>query len=67
MTDEAWWWLPPKEGEHVRNPSCVEQWPECGSSEYDPQCCRFPKSCSCYIKATDLPAPAAGEPTGGTQ
>jgi hypothetical protein len=30
----------------VRNPTCVERWPECASGEYDPRCCRFPKSCS---------------------
>lgn len=30
---------------------CVENWPECRSSEYSPYCCRFPKSCS----ATSVP------------
>jgi hypothetical protein len=32
---------------------CVEAWPECHSGEYDPRCCRFPKSCSCssYVSA----------------
>lgn len=25
---------------------CVERWPECESGLYDPNCCRFPKSCS---------------------
>lgn len=29
-----------------RDPSCVEGWPECVDGEYDPRCCRFPKSCS---------------------
>lgn len=28
---------------------CVEAWPECAEGEYDPRCCRFPKSCSCDI------------------
>lgn len=27
---------------------CVEAWPECHDGGYDPRCCRFPKSCSCY-------------------
>ena len=27
--------------------ACVEQWPECSDDEYNPKCCRFPKSCSC--------------------
>ena len=33
--------------------SCVDQWPECNSGEYNPACCRFPKSCSPhgYIEA----------------
>lgn len=29
-----------------RDPECVKAWPECASMEYDPACCRFPKSCS---------------------
>jgi len=29
--------------------SCVEAWPGCAEGEYDPRCCRFPKSCSCDI------------------
>jgi hypothetical protein len=31
----------------TRYPECVERWPECKSGEYNPSCCRFPKSCSC--------------------
>jgi len=31
----------------IRDPACVENWPECWSGGYDPRCCRFPKSCSC--------------------
>jgi hypothetical protein len=45
--------------------SCVNNWPECHSGEYDPRCCRFPKSCSCLsydpetIQESELePAPA---------
>lgn len=32
-----------------RDPECVKAWPECASSEYDPACCRFPKSCSAGV------------------
>jgi len=32
-----------------RHDACVERWPECVSGEYDPRCCRFPKSCSCNV------------------
>jgi hypothetical protein len=28
---------------------CVEAWPEAASGEYDPRCCRFPKSCSATV------------------
>jgi hypothetical protein len=30
-----------------RDPDCVAAWPDCVDGEYDPRCCRFPKSCSC--------------------
>ena len=39
----------------VRLPSCVERWPECESFGYDPRCCRFPKSCSCLVPASEVP------------
>lgn len=26
--------------------TCQDRWPECQAGEYDPRCCRFPKSCS---------------------
>lgn len=29
--------------------ACVEVWPECAEGEFDPRCCRFPKSCSCDV------------------
>ena len=29
--------------------ACVEQWPECETGDYDPACCRFPKSCSATV------------------
>lgn len=28
---------------------CLERWPEAQVGEYDPRCCRFPKSCSVGI------------------
>lgn len=34
---------------------CTEQWPECTDGEYNPSCCRFPKSCSCTIYNDDTP------------
>ena len=33
----------------TRNPECVAVWPECCDGEYNPRCCRWPKSCSCEI------------------
>lgn len=39
-------------GDGVRRDSrCVEAWAWCESGEYNPYCCRFPKSCS----ATSVP------------
>jgi hypothetical protein len=35
--------------------SCIEQWPYCSEGEYDPSCCRFPKSCSCTIYSDNTP------------
>ena len=45
--------------------SCVEAWPECETGEYNPSCCRFPKSCSAtvyseeHVTEDDLEPPAA--------
>lgn len=45
-------WAPPAvpatDGKLVdnREPNCIQQWAGCASGEYDPRCCRFPKSCS---------------------
>lgn len=35
--------------------SCVDAWPYCYSGDYNPACCRFPKSCSPhgYIEAVE--------------
>jgi hypothetical protein len=41
----------------VCDPNCMARWPECEVGGYDPRCCRFPKSCSCWV----TPAPQAGE------
>lgn len=29
--------------------ACVEAWSECSTGEYNPACCRFPKSCSATV------------------
>jgi hypothetical protein len=50
-------WQPP-----VRHAHCVEAWPGCTQGDYDPRCCRFPKSCSCEIAPT--PLQAEGTPDG---
>lgn len=36
-----------------RSPECVEAWPDCAPGEYNPACCRFPKSCSCEVPELD--------------
>ena len=30
-----------------RDPVCVANWPDCEAGKYHPNCCRFPKMCSC--------------------
>lgn len=37
--------------------TCLENWPHAHVGEFDPRCCRFPKSCS--IPDADAPIPAA--------
>ncbi len=39
---------PVTQPEPERDPACVERWPDCAVGEYNPACCRFPKSCSCW-------------------
>ncbi len=34
--------------------ACVEAWPECAEGQYNPACCRFPKSCSCTVYEDDI-------------
>lgn len=29
--------------------SCIKEWPACDTGEYNPTCCRFPKSCSATV------------------
>lgn len=38
---------PPAPARRPRLKGCVEAWPGCADGEYNPACCRFPKSCSC--------------------
>lgn len=33
--------------------ACVDAWPECATGEYNPACCRFPKSCSATVYDSD--------------
>ncbi len=55
--------------EDLRDPECVKAWPECRDGDYNPACCRFPKSCSCgglnvggYWRASDRePSPLPAE------
>jgi len=37
----------PASAHDTRNPDCVKQWPDCVNGEFNPQCCHWPKSCSC--------------------
>ena len=34
--------------------SCVEAWSGCATGEYNPKCCRWPKSCSCTIYGNNI-------------
>jgi len=53
-------------GDGIRRLSnCVEAWPACSSSEYNPACCRFPKSCSANSVANRVYRAGSLEP--GTQ
>lgn len=47
LCDPAQW--PSKASPPRRLRACVEAWPECQEGEYNPKCCRFPKSCSCIV------------------
>ena len=38
---------PTPTGQDQRSPECVKAWPDCVDGDYNPACCRFPKSCSC--------------------
>lgn len=46
-----------------REQACVEAWPGCASGEYDPRCCRFPKSCSVRGRYGLVPRDEAGPAT----
>ncbi|GEL47422.1 hypothetical protein CHO01_25380 [Cellulomonas hominis] len=36
--------------------ACVERWPEAETGEYNPSCCRFPKSCSATVYDPEMVA-----------
>ena len=44
--ERRFWHTPSESPCTWRERTCVERWPEAASGEYDPHCCRFPKSCS---------------------
>lgn len=47
---------------------CAEAWPDAVSGDYDPACCRFPKSCSvreATVKWITAPEPLKCETCGG--
>lgn len=50
------------DGQPRRLKACVEQWPDCESGAYHPDCCRFPKSCSATVYDEELVSPADLEP-----
>lgn len=39
----------PKKRRYPRWAECIAAWPECEEDAYHPNCCRFPKSCSCEM------------------
>jgi hypothetical protein len=47
--------------EDPRHPACVAAWPECIDGEYHPNCCRFPKSCSCTPVGPAANGPAVAD------
>lgn len=47
--------IPPPPTFRPRLRSCTERWPDCDEGDYDPRCCRFPKSCSCTVYPDDTP------------
>lgn len=47
---------------YVVDPLCIVTWPECEEGKYDPRCCRFPKSCSCWISEEHLAIRRAASP-----
>lgn len=40
---------PSREPRPRRLRECVERWPDCVTGEFNPLCCRWPKSCSADI------------------
>lgn len=54
--------LPPAEPPTRRLRACVEAWPNAETGEYNPACCRFPKSCSATIYDPETVAETDLEP-----
>lgn len=50
---EAEWWQHP-DGTPRRLKACADRWPQAETSDYNPSCCRFPKSCSATIYDPEL-------------
>lgn len=46
----------------LRLKSCVENWPDCETGDYNPACCRFPKSCSATVWDAEYVTPDDLEP-----
>jgi hypothetical protein len=44
---------------------CVEAWPEAETGEYNPHCCRWPKSCSATVYRDEQVTEDDLEPAGG--
>lgn len=51
--------------ERRRLRECVDRWPGAETGEYDPRCCRFPKSCSADVYSDEHVTDADLEPTRG--
>lgn len=61
VEDVAAW---PKPRRRLR--ACVERWPGAEiDGDYDPRCCRFPKSCSATVYSDDVVTEADLEPDRG--
>lgn len=69
MSDDVIW---PEIASGVGEPkrrlrACVENWPDAETGEYNPSCCRFPKSCSATVYPEAHVTEADLEPQAATQ